>query len=273
VTGAKIEELGAGALKAFRRTAFDHGRMSEVDLNVSDESLLQRLGLLKAGLLTRAGVLLFHENPKRFFPSAYVKVGYFSEDMEREDEIDGPVITMLNKVEDVIYSKYVSAAISYEGFRRIETYPVPPPVLREAIVNAILHRDYSASMHTQIRFYDDRIVVRNAGALPNDRTFEELRSLGESVPRNPSIADTLYRTGITEKWGRGIQLIIDGCLDVGKPAPLFGISRNSLSLTLFFDNDPDGERQKAKIKAILDKSPGLTEQEYLDIFRNRQTSK
>jgi ATP-dependent DNA helicase RecG len=273
VTGAKIGELDAGALKAFRRMAFDHGRMSEADLNVSDESLLRRLGLLKEGLLTRAGVLLFHENPKRFFPSAYVKVGYFSDDLEREDEVDGPLITMLGRVEDVIYSKYVSAAIGFEGFRRTETYPVPPPVLREAIVNAVLHRDYSANMHTQIRFYDDRTVVRNAGELPSGRTFEELLDTGESVPRNPSIADTLYRTGITEKWGRGIRLIIDGSLGAGKPVPLFGTSRNSISVTLYFDDGANGNRQKAKIKAILDQTPGLTEQELLDMFRNRQTPK
>jgi hypothetical protein len=56
---------------------------------------------------------------------------------------------------------------------------------------------------------------------------------------------------------------------VGKPAPLFGTSRNSISVTLYFDGGSNGDRQKVKIKAILDQTLGLTEQELVDMFRNR----
>jgi ATP-dependent DNA helicase RecG len=81
----------------------------------------------------------------------------------------------------------------------VETYPVPTSALREAVINAILHRDYGTTMHTQIRIYDDKIVIKNSGTLPDNRTFDDFLKKRDSVPHNPAIAETFYFARIAEK--------------------------------------------------------------------------
>ena len=67
---------------------------------------------------------------------------------------------------DLLYTKYTKALISYDGVYRVETFPVPREAMREAVINAIIHRDYASPTTIQIRVYDDRITIWNAVQLP-----------------------------------------------------------------------------------------------------------
>lgn len=91
VDGVTVEDLDKESFDIFRREALRSGRMTEEDLNMSNEQLLDSLGLFEQGRLKRAAILLFHRNPEKWVTGAYIKIGYFGEgsDLRYQDEIHG----------------------------------------------------------------------------------------------------------------------------------------------------------------------------------------
>jgi ATP-dependent DNA helicase RecG len=107
-------------------------------------------------------------------------------------------------------------------FEREDEPLFPPAALREALVNAICHRDY---LHPggaiSLAIYDDRLEIWSDGTLPFGLRVEDLKRDHLSRPRNPLIADVFYRRGLIERWGRGTQTIVELCLLAGHPEPEF----------------------------------------------------
>jgi ATP-dependent DNA helicase RecG len=136
---------------------------------------------------------------------------------------------------DTIYRKYFKGIISYEGVLRITDYPVPIPALREAIFNAIVHRDYTTGIPIQIKVFPDCVTVYNDGRLPENWTVDNLLKKHRSHPYNPKIAYTFYRAGFIETWGRGIERITSTCRDAGRREPRFEASSSEVSVTFFTD--------------------------------------
>jgi len=99
--------------------------------------------LIEGKYLKRAALLLFHPEPERFLTGAFVKVGFFrtNDDLLYHDEVHGDLFMQVSKTMDLLLTKYLKAAIRYEGVQRVETFPVPEPALREALLNAIIHKD------------------------------------------------------------------------------------------------------------------------------------
>ncbi len=120
---------------------------------------------------------------------------------------------------DLLLSKYLKATISYEGIQRVESFPMPVSALREALLNAVVHRDYAVPSPIQIRVYANRLVIWNAGELPENWTCAKLSEEHRSEPYNPDVANTFFRAGEIEAWGRGIQRIFDACHEAGTPEP------------------------------------------------------
>ena len=237
----KASDLDSSAFRKFRDKALASERLKKADLEISDVALLDSLMLIEDEQLTRAAVLLFHENPERYVFGAYVKIGHFETDADLlyQDEVHGPLITMPDRVMETIYLKYFKGTISYEGLQRIETFPVPRPALREAILNAIVHRDYTTGIPIQIKVFRDRVIVYNDGRLPENWTVQDLLSTHRSRPYNPMIANTFFRSGFIETWGRGIERITTACQDAGKPFPLFEASPSEIKVTFYTDADVD----------------------------------
>ena len=104
------------------------------------------------------------------------------------------------------------------GLRRIEELEYPVPALREMLLNAMVHRNYLGSM-IQMKVYDDRLTLWNAGTLPEELSIEKLFSLHESIPRNPLIAEVCYKAGYIDSWGRGVEKITEACKGQGLPIP------------------------------------------------------
>lgn len=171
--------------------------------------------------LKRAAVLLFHPDPERFVTGASVKVGYFASetDLRYQDEIVGDLFTQVGKTMELLLTKYLKAVISYEGIQRIESFPMPEPALREALLSAIVHRDYAVAAPIQTRVYADRLSIWNPGELPEG--WSEARLLGPhaSHPFNPGVANTFFRAGEIEAWGRGIERVFEACHRAGTPEP------------------------------------------------------
>ena len=109
-------------------------------------------------------------------------------------------------------TKYMKAVITYEGIQRIETLPIPREALREALLNACINKDYAEPSPIQIRVYENKLEIINGGVLPEGWTVETLLSSHRSMPYNPDIANTFFRAGEIEAWGRGIERIITACV-------------------------------------------------------------
>ena len=110
---------------------------------------------------------------------------------------------------DLIFTKYLKAYISYEGIQRVESFPISQLAFREALTNAIVHKDYGELTPIQISIYDNKLMIWNVGELPKDWTVKTLLQKHPSQPYNPAIANVFFLAGLIESWGRGIDKIID----------------------------------------------------------------
>ena len=219
--GVAVSDLPAVALEQFRQRADKSKRLSQDILREDDAHLVDKLHLADGVHLKRAAVLLFHPDPERFVTGAYLKIGRFKSDsdLRYQDEVHGNLFEQVDRAMDLLLTKYLEARIAYEGVQRTETYPVPEAALREALLNAIAHKDYASGVPIQISVYDDRIVFWNNGPLRDGWTIATLLAKHASQPPNPDIANAFFRAGMIESWGLGIEKMRQACLGRGLPAP------------------------------------------------------
>ncbi len=232
----KFEALSEQAIRAFRSLASRSGRLDEAALAESDDGLLDKLRLFEGGSLLRAAALLFHPEPDRFFTGASVKIAYFrsASELSYQDELHGDLFSQVRNTVDLLRTKYLKAAITYEDIQRIETFPVPAAALREAILNALVHRDYAVPAPVQIRVYRDKLSIWNPAVLPEGWTLDHLRGPHSSRPHNPIVANAFFRAGEIEAWGRGIQRIFDACAGANTPKPKLTLQGSDLWLEFPF---------------------------------------
>ena len=121
-------------------------------------------------------MLLFCNNPDKWQLGAYTKIGFFETDADLlyQDEIHGSLIEQIDQIMEVLHLKYMKAKITYDGMQRIERYFVPDEALREALLNALCHKQYESGIPIQISVYEDRLYIANCGRLPENWTIENL---------------------------------------------------------------------------------------------------
>jgi len=228
-----LEMLEPAAFKLFVTKAVKSKRLGEEVLQESHESILTKLQLLEGPHLKRAASLLFYDNPEQFVTGAYIKIGFFrtNTDLVYQDEIHGNLFQQVDKTLDLLLTKYMKAYISYEGLQRIERFIFPAPALREALLNAVVHKDYASANPIQISVYENKIIFWNAGKLPEELPIAKLKSKHPSIPFNPIIAAAFFRSGYIETWGRGIEKIMDECNMANAPIPEFNNDFAGLMVT------------------------------------------
>lgn len=252
VPGADVASLNAAALELFRQRA---GRSSRVDVDVlrdADDALLENLHLVEGNYLKRAAILLFHPNPERFVTGAYLKIGRFitDDDLRYQDEIHGPLLDQIEKGSDLLLTKYLTASIGYEGAGRTEEFMFPKEALREALLNALAHKDYSSGSPVQISVYNDRVIFWNDGHLPDHWTVDTLSKKHPSRPFNPDIANTLFRAGYIESWGRGTIKMISECRRYALPIPRYTFEAGDCTVE-FFKYTLTGLRQQGLREELI----------------------
>jgi len=226
--GVPVPKVSAGDLKSetlefFKKRGIRSKRLSEEALSEDNTHLLENLKLIEGDYLKRAAILLFHPDPEKFVTGAYIKIGYFENeaDLIFQDEVHGNLFEQVEKTVDLLFTKYIKALISYEGIHRVETYEYPKEAIREALLNAIAHKDYSGLTPIQIRVYKDKIMIWNEGHLPENWTVSNLLKSHSSRPYNPDIANAFFRSGYVESWGRGISKMTELCVAEGLPEPTY----------------------------------------------------
>lgn len=205
------------------------------------KQILEHLNLLEGQTPTNAAVLLFAKQPQRFVNVSEVKCLHFHGTEVHKpipsyqpfkgtlfDQVDQAVDFVLAKVNRKVTPSDKSPASDVE-------YEIPLKVVREAIVNAVAHRDYGSNAAVHVHLFSDRLEVRNPGELPAGWTPERLRRTHPSVPRNPLIAEPLYLAHYIEKAGTGTLDMIVLCRETGLPEPEFAEDGNEFVLTIWRD--------------------------------------
>ena len=229
----QVKDCSAGAVRLFARQAVQNGRMEKSVLKDSREIILENLELREGAYLKRAACLLFSQRAQHLVSGAWIKIGFFvtDDDLRYQDEIRGNLFEQVEKTLEVLHLKYLKAYISYRGIQRLETFLFPLAALREALLNAVVHKDYSSGIPIQISVYAHQIVIWNPGQLPQDWTLERLMGKHPSHPFNPLIANAFFRAGYIESWGRGIEKIDRECREHDIAAPAYDYSMSGLMLT------------------------------------------
>lgn len=173
---------------------------------------------------TVGGVVLFGNDRLRRFPDAWIQAGRF-EGTTRRRIIDSTEITAMPvaAVEDAaaFVRRYLAGEIVIEGVRSTQRFPLPLTAVREAITNAVVHRDYAQiGAPIRVALYDDRLEVESPGLLPFGLTVEDLLH-GVSRLRNRVIARVFHELGLIEQWGSGVQRMVDTCREAGLETPSF----------------------------------------------------
>lgn len=238
---AGLNDIDLDSIEVFKNLANKSNRIVADIINEDVPDVLKHLNLTEETSLKKATILLFGKDITKFCPQAYIKIGKFGTsdtDLLFQDIIKGNCLKMADEVIDVLNKKYLQATISYKGLQRQEKIIYPPFALREALLNAIAHRDYSAGASIQVSVYDDKIMIWNEGLLPEGLNPSALKKKHPSRPRNPLIADVLFKVGYIESWGRGTLKIIEECMLAGLPEPIIEEVGGGVQITLTNDKYP-----------------------------------
>ena len=266
-TGLTPADIDRNAIREFLRR-------SGQNISTSTENVLLNLGLMTPETLRNGAALLFAQNPQRFFPQAQVKCARFlGRDSVRfldQQTLNGNVLTQVDEAISFV-ARNTQQAIRITGRAERQTVPsYPEEAVREAINNAVCHRDYAMTGTVQVRIYDDRLEVWNPGLLPADLTFEALYREHPSRPRSPKLAEALYRARVIEQWGTGTLRIVQACMEAGMPRPEFAAEMGTF-VVRFWGPPPASpgrmlnDRQK-HIRNYMQEHGHLTTVEYQTLF-------
>jgi len=202
---------------------------------------LAHLDLLEQNTPTHAALLLFGKQPQHHFPSAETKCAHFHGTEIRKpipsyQVYRGTLFDQVDQAVDFVMANLARTVTPQVGNPASQVhYDLPYKAVREAIVNAVAHRDYSSNAAVQVMLFADRLEVWNPGDLPAGLTPDKLRKPHASIPRNPLIAEPLFWVRYIEKLGTGTLDMIALCRDAGLPEPEFRQDGGQWTVTLWRD--------------------------------------
>ncbi|KHD07259.1 transcriptional regulator [Candidatus Thiomargarita nelsonii] len=232
---ATYTDIDENSINVFKQEAARTQRLPAIVNENDNTQIFENLRLLEDGKLKRAAVLLFGKEPCKFFINAYAKIGKFGNsdhDLQSQEIVEGNTFQLADQLIEILDKKYFIKTISYDGLHRVEMTPYPFEAIREALINAIIHRDYFGPP-IQISIYNDKIIIWNVGELPESITIEDLKRKHASYPRNPRLADVFFKGGLIEAWGRGTLKIINECIQFGLPEPDIELMSGGIAVTIY----------------------------------------
>jgi predicted HTH transcriptional regulator len=202
-------------------------------------SALAHLNLLDRDQPTHAAVLLFGREPQRWLPTSVVKCLHFhgteiAKPIPSHQVYRGTVFALVDQAVDFVMSKLARAVgTRAEGNAVPVSYELPREAVAEAVVNAVVHRNYSSNASVQVMLFADRLEIWNPGELPASLTPERLTRPHASIPRNPLLAEPLFLAGYIEQAGTGTLDMIARCRAAGLRLPEFRQDGGSFVQTLW----------------------------------------
>lgn len=259
LAGEEIRQLATSKSAGdFEATTVPGATVDDFDQEIIDEYLAKReargaprLGslsrlLFEIGATTRdgeptvIGILLFSENPQIFLPQSGIVFVRFpgteprGEDGNagygRRDELHGPLARMVERAWNIVWEE-MRVGAKVDSLEREDLTDYPRFAVREALINAVAHRDYRIrGRRIEIRMYSDRMEVISPGGLPGYITLDNL--VDEHFSRNPRIVNGLFQWGYIEELGLGIDRMIEEMVQAGHPPPKFRAASYSFTVTL-----------------------------------------
>ncbi len=204
-----------------------------------EEALLKRGCLKYDGTFlrpTNAGLLLFGRDPQQFFPHAEITVARYTgiqmTDAFLRADIRGTLPEQARQAEAFIRENIAHTVEMNDQMQRSETYLYPLSAVREVIINALAHRDYSISGdNIRLLLFSDRLECYSPGRLPGHITVQNI--MQERFSRNAVIVQVLYDMGFIERLGYGIDRIVRSMAEHGMPEPAFAETAAGFKITLF----------------------------------------
>ena len=237
---AALDDLDGEAIRRFLRGAHRRRRFPLSD-STSVSEVLAHLNLSRDGRPTWAAVLLFGRQPQRFVSCAEVRCMHFhGTSVQRPAPyyriFKGTLFEQMEQAVDFVLSKLdVSVGTRSVSNQAPTRYELQPEVIREAVVNAIVHRDYAQPGAIQISVFADRLEVWNPGELLPPLTLEKLRKPHRSVTRNARVCEAFYLSGNIEKYGTGTLMMIQESVGHALPEPDFTGGPGEFKVTLWRD--------------------------------------
>ena len=189
--------------------------------------VLERLSVRRDEQNLQAAVVLFGKTFMPDYPQCELRMARFR-GMDKTEFLDqravrGPAFRLLEEAELFCQRHFpLPGKVVPGGLQRVDTPLIPPEAMREILVNALIHRDYSnAGGAVFLAIFDNRVEVWSTGKFPEGIRPEMLFREHKSVLRNPIIADVFHRAGLIEKWGRGTNRVIEMCKAAGIVSPEF----------------------------------------------------
>lgn len=225
---ASIEDLDKEKIRWFVGVARE---VRQFPLTYSESNILQILSSLHVitedGKVKNAALLLFAKDPQKWFATATIKCAqFYGTKVEKPmaslqiyggtvfEQVDMAAAFVMSRIDQRVGERIFSTQVNV-------TPELPAQAVREAIVNAVVHRDYTDNGSVQVMLFRDRLEVWNPGRLPHGMTIENLSGVHRSRPVNPVLANPVYLAGYIEQMGTGTTDIIERCKDAGLRTPEF----------------------------------------------------
>ncbi len=271
--GLKIENLNVDRIRGCIRLGVEGGRVLESAVSEPIEQILSKWKLLSDGKPNNAAALLF-SNEIREFSQFKLRLARFVGTNKNEfidnQRVEGNFFDLLDAGMAFCF-KHLSISGKITGLRREEYLEVPYPALREALINALCHRQWEKyNQVVSIGIYDDRVEISNPGILPPQITTETIKQPHDSYPYNQNIAEVLYKSTYLESWGSGVRRIIETCQAQNLEEPMW--TYNGGFITVTFKRKTLNEPVKELVNDPLKDPVNISDREFeiLKLVANNQ---
>ena len=232
-------------------------RKTGISTSMDKEDVLSNMGLVTQKGMTNAGCLLLAEKPSHFIVSATLSCALFQGTTKTkildQKVYEGDISELYQKGLIYLLSHLNTEFII--GSQREEQLELPEAALREALINALAHRDYRSSANVQVFIFQDRVEMVNPGGLVGGLTLKDLGK--RSAPRNPLLFGILQRMGLVENIGSGISRISEELEERHLPGPKFDVDDNWFSL-IFPRTMKSSQKSSQKITSLMAENPDIT---------------
>ena len=231
----KNEDLSDDAIRLFIQKTKEMEHIP-YDVQYSEKSALKDMYLFCGDKLSLTAAILLAKNPDKYCPGSFLKIESFVNEgtLLKSDVLRMPLALLPAESMRVLSDKHLKPtprldpktnAVSIER-------PYPLEAVRELVVNAIVHKDYSIDQEVSIGIYKDKLTIYSPGILPEAITVEDLKGMHASIRYNWRLAEVFHALRYMEGWGQGIARVMRACKNNGNPEPEFSIKSEGLLVTL-----------------------------------------
>ena len=257
-----LDDMGEERIRNAVRLGIAGGRINASAEGATVETLLGKLKLLNNGKPTNAAVMLFGKNtddyPQLLLRMACFKGNDKNEFLDNKQEM-GNFFDLLDAGTAFCF-RNLRLAGKIVGMRREEQLEIPAEALREALINALCHREYdNPRASVSLAIYYDRIEIVNPGHFPAQLTPENIKLQHDSFPFNLKIAQVLYQTTYLESWGSGVRRMVKLCEAQHLAEPEYRLGNNTVTVIFRRNRDSQNDSQNDSQKSLNERQRKIVE--------------